>query len=213
MLPDRKDDVIVTGFEPFDGRRRNRSWAVVERLAGRAGVHPVQLPVDYARLKDVVPRLATRRPRCLLLIGESAAETLCVEQVALNVVDCDRRDNSGLKPESDVLVPGGPLALRASWDARAVARKIREFGIAATASFHAGTFACNAALYLALHTLSPETAVGFLHVPYRPWPLGIRLGLLVRGVERCLEALLDAAQVGIAADGRVGRYAPSPARR
>jgi hypothetical protein len=65
---------------------------------------------------------------------------------------------------------------------------------------------------LGLHSLRPDTAVGFLHVPYRPWPLGMRLDLLVRGVERCLEVLPDAVQPGIAADGPVGRSAPSPGR-
>ena len=180
---------VVAGFEPFDGRGRNRSWEVVRRMAVRPGLETHQLPVDYARLRELLPGLASRQPRRLLLLGESAADNLCVEQVALNVLDRDRPDNSGSKPPAEAVVAGGPLALRAPWDARAVARTLNEGGIAATASFHAGTFACNAALYLALHSLGRQTAVGFLHVPYRRWPLGVRLGHLLRAVDLCLEAL------------------------
>jgi pyroglutamyl-peptidase len=180
---------VVAGFEPFDGRGQNRSWEVVRRVAVRPGLETVQLPVDYARLRELVPGLASRQARRLLLIGESAAGALCVEQVALNVLDRDRPDSSGSQPSAEAIVAGGPLALRAPWDARAVARRLNEAGIAATASFHAGTFACNAALYLALHALGHQTAVGFLHVPYRRWPLGVRLGLLLRAVDLCLEAL------------------------
>jgi pyroglutamyl-peptidase len=184
---------IVAGFGPFDGRRQNRSWEVVRRIPARAGLETLQLPVDYAKLKELVPPLAGRALRCLLLVGESPADTLSVEQVALNAVDRDRADASGRKPDEGTLVAGAPLALLSRWDARSVARQITLSGVPATASFHAGIFACNAALFLALHTLDQRTAVGFLHVPYRRWPLGIRMAGLLRAIEVCLEALGGAA--------------------
>src|SRR5437867_4362483 len=108
--------ILVAGFEPFDGRPQNRSWEVVRRIPARPGLETLQLPVDYARLKEAVPRLADREPKCLLLVGESSGDTLSVEQVALNVVDCERADNSGRKPDGETLVAGAPLALRAQWD-------------------------------------------------------------------------------------------------
>jgi pyrrolidone-carboxylate peptidase len=62
-------------------------------------------------------------------------------------------------------------------------------GIPAVASFHAGTFACNAALYLALDA-AVTPAVGFLHVPYRRWPFGLALSKLVQAAELSLATLL-----------------------
>lgn len=184
--------VVVAGFEPFDRRSRNRSWEVVRRLGVRPGLEIVQLPVNFAGLKRAVPDLTTRELRRILLVGESSADTICVEQVALNVIDTDTPDNAGRKPQAETIVVGGPLALRTSWDARAVARRLNASGLPAAASFHAGTYACNAALYLAIHALSEHTRVGFLHVPHRRWPLGLRLGVLLRAVELGLEALTGA---------------------
>jgi pyroglutamyl-peptidase len=191
---------VVAGFEPFDGRRQNRSWEVVRRIPARAGLETLQLPVDYAKLKDLMVPLAGRDLQCLLLVGESPCDAVSVEQVALNAVDCDCADESGRKPDDETLVAGAPLALRARWDARSVARQIRYCGVPATASFHAGTFACNAALFLALHTSDHRTSVGFLHVPYRRWPLGIRMAGLLRTIEVCLEALGGAVQHRASAD-------------
>lgn len=123
------------------------------------------------------------------MVGESPGRTVAVEQVALNLVDMDRPDNSGQKPPSETLVADAPLALRASWDARAVAARINAAGIPATASFHAGGYACNAALYLALASFGDEVRAGFLHVPYRRWPRGLRLPALTRAIEICVDAL------------------------
>jgi pyroglutamyl-peptidase len=109
--------------------------------------------------------------------------------VALNIADSDRADNAGVKPRMESLVPDGPLALRATWDARAVAQRLNEHRVPAVASFHAGTYACNAALYLALHGSSARAPVGFLHVPLRRWPLGMRMGRLLRAVDICREML------------------------
>lgn len=180
---------VVTGFEPFAGRSRNRSWEVVRRIPARPGLQTLQLPVDFARLKEAVPQLMDRKPCGLLLVGESSSEQVCVEQVALNILDSDGPDNAGARLRSAAIVSGGALALRTPWDAQAVARKLNESGISASASFHAGTFACNAALYLALHSLGDHVAVGFLHIPHRRWPFGLRMGLLLRAVEVGLEAL------------------------
>jgi pyroglutamyl-peptidase len=189
-----RDSILVAGFEPFEGRRKNRSWEVVRRIPPRAGLDRVQLPVDHQRLIALMPTLVARAPRAVLLLGESPRRSLSVEQLALNVRDCDRADNSGAKPTVETILAQGPLALRATWDARAVAHRLNEGGVPAVASFHAGAFACNAALYLALQFRAQQTAVGFLHVPHRRWPLGVRLSALVQAAETCIEALLANAR-------------------
>jgi pyroglutamyl-peptidase len=182
---------VVTGFEPFEGRRRNRSWEVVSRLGAHAQVQVVQLPVSFGRLGESIAELADRPLVGLLMLGESRAARICVEQVALNIADSDRPDNAGAKPRTEPLVPDGPLALRATWNARAVAQRLNENRIPAAASFHAGTYACNAALYLALHGLAARVPVGFLHVPRGRWPLGMRMGQLLRAVDVCRELLIE----------------------
>src|SRR6185436_11120449 len=123
---DQGKPFLVTGFEPFGGRSRNRSWQVVERLQGRPGLQILQLPVDFARLQAEIPRLMQAQPRGLLLLGESPAERPCVEQLAVNIVDSEAPDNAGLAPRMAAVVEGGPAELRASWDAQRVARRLGE---------------------------------------------------------------------------------------
>jgi pyroglutamyl-peptidase len=181
--------IIVAAFEPFDGRARNRSWETVRRMPQRPGLEKIQLSVDLTRLQQALAPLLQRRPRAILLLGESPAPTTCVEQVAINVFDVDR---SPARQRATPLTPvraGGALALQASWDARALAGRLNGAGIPAVASFHAGTFACNAALYLALDA-AVTPAVGFLHVPYRRWPFGLALSKLVQAAELSLATLL-----------------------
>ena len=181
--------IVITGFEPFGGRRLNRSWEAVRRLRSAPHQETRQLAVDYRRLRDQVAELCERQPAVVLMVGESPGRTLAVEQVALNLVDVDRPDNSRRKPTSETLLPEAPLALRASWDARGVAARITAAGIPAAASFHAGAYACNAALFLALASVGEDARVGFLHVPYQRWPRGVRLWALTRAIEICAESL------------------------
>ncbi len=180
---------IVAGFEPFGGRKRNRSWEAVRRLPDRPGLERACLPVDFARLGPAIDALLAGSPRALLLVGEVTGRPFRVEQVALNVADSRGPDNARRAPEREPLVEGAPLALWAPWNARVIAARIESDGNAAVGSWHAGTFACNAALFLGLQRAQGGTAVGFLHVPRNRWPRGPRLGRVVRAIEVALEAL------------------------
>src|SRR5262249_53232761 len=144
-------DVLVTAFEPFDGRARNRSLDAVRLLAAR-GLPTETLPVDFARLPALVPPLVERARRALVLVGESTrARRPTLERTALNAAAARPADNAGAQPRDAEVVPGGPLALAARWPGAALARALRDAGHPVDVSFHAGTYACNAALYLALH--------------------------------------------------------------
>ena len=180
---------IVAAFEPFDGRAINRSQQVLQKLQADpalAGVETVLLPVDFLRLPASVSALTARRPRALLLMGEAARDKVCIEQIALNIADSDTADNAGRVLHAERLVPDGVLALHANWDARTLAERLNAAGIPAAASFHAGTYACNASLYLSLHELAgTDTRVGFLHVPIK----GLKPAMLVRAAKACLLAL------------------------
>jgi pyroglutamyl-peptidase len=190
--------VVLTGFEPLDGRQLNRSWELVRRFRGRPGVDVFRLPVDFAQVEELVAGILSRAPRALLMVGESPIAELRVEQVALNVADAERADNAGHLPQSEAVVSGGVLALRTSWNARRLAGRLHQEGIPATVSFHAGTFVCNAALYSTLHQClqaaaasRPAPAVGFLHVPNSRGPSGLGTTNLARAVELGIEDLLS----------------------
>jgi pyroglutamyl-peptidase len=165
--------VIVCGFEPFGGRPTNRSWEVVEALAAYAppgSYEAVRLPVDFAALARLVPGLVRRAGRALVMLGEAGGtDAVQVERVGLNVVHARIPDNLGAQPAYEEVVPAAPLARFARWDAEACARVLAAAGVPVRVSHHAGTYACNTALYLALDAAesgggAPAT-IGFVHVP------------------------------------------------
>jgi pyroglutamyl-peptidase len=165
--------VLVTAFEPFGGERLNASWEAAKLIDGwRCGdsIVAVQpLPVAYeicvARLVETVERL---QPRAVLLTGQAARRgTVSVERFARNRPGVSERDPSG----GLVFAMTGPSVLEATVSAAAVARAIREAGVAARISTDAGAYVCNHLYYGALRHLaaaSPATAAIFVHLPAAP---------------------------------------------
>lgn len=191
IVPAAEAETIIAAFEPFGGRRKNRSWEAVRRLQLTNGQHRCRLPVDFVLLHESLEQIAARGPRALLLVGEAPGRRLRVEAVGLNLLDAERPDNAGRTPRGQALLPDAPLALPARWNAGDVARRLESAGIPAVPSYHAGTFACNAALYLSLCLLPKGCPVGFLHVPRHGWPRGPWLRTVIRGVEEAAAALTE----------------------
>jgi pyroglutamyl-peptidase len=185
-------DAYLTGFAPFGGRAKNRSWEIARRVELPDRMEVVQLPVDFARLRAAIAPLLATRPQALLLLGEAPIREVAVEEVALNRIHTIGSDNAGIAPRGVEIVAGAPLALRAGWEAEGVAEAMRSVGVPARASFHAGTFACNAALYHALHMVT-GTAIGFLHLPRNYSGPGTEIASLVKAVRVAMNALLPGA--------------------
>jgi pyroglutamyl-peptidase len=160
--------LIVTGFEPFGGRLVNRSWEVLQRVEGPAGLERVQLPVDFDRLAALVPGLLAGKPRALLMVGESGTQDIQVETIARNIINPSDHVTLRKRPDYRCVCADGPAAYEARWDAAAIIGAIEGAGVRVSISHHAGTYACNAALYHALHTAAITqalTRIGFLHIP------------------------------------------------
>lgn len=188
----------IAAFEPFGGRSRNRSWDVARRVRRPAGVELAQLPVNFSLLGEALSSLIATHPLGILLLGEAPIREIAVEGLAINRIHAEGADNSGAAPKGVEVVPGGVLALSVRWDTTAVSEAIRSLGIPARASWHAGTFACNAALYHALHcteglSSGHPTRVAFLHLPRSYRGAGTDVASLARGVERGLNLLLSDA--------------------
>ncbi len=165
--------ILVTGFGPFAGLRENPS-AVVARDAGArrvAGVRLVArvLPVSYAGADARVAALCKRlRPDGVLSLGVAlGAPVIRVETTALNRADFRVADARGVMAET-IPSPDGAAARVATYNAPAVLQAIREAGVPATLSHHAGTHLCNLTLYHFLGTLPPDRPAGFLHLPLFP---------------------------------------------
>ncbi|MEO6955022.1 MAG: pyroglutamyl-peptidase I [Polyangia bacterium] len=179
---------VVAGFEPFGGRRRNRSERAVRRLAGMPDVEVATLPVSFARLACALEGLFADDPELVLLCGESRrADEILVERFALNVADSRIPDNDGVLARGARLDHGGPLAREVQFDPTRVVEALRADGLRAAVSSHAGTFLCNAALYQAL--AHPRALVAFIHLPAQRRHLGA--GAAARGLRIALQVMAD----------------------
>jgi pyroglutamyl-peptidase len=172
--------LLVTAFEPFGGRTTNRSERVARLLAAQ-GVATRILPVDFARLAAAVPVLVQAHARqggsALVMLGEHRGDTMEVERVALNVLHARIADQAGQQPQAARVIADGaaPLALLSTFDSPArpatpdLVAALTAAGVPARLSHHAGTYACNAAYYLALHAgLGLPLRTVFCHLPVEP---------------------------------------------
>jgi len=180
--------ILLTGFEPFGGESVNPSWQVAQALDGwdcdGHRVHAVLLPCAFGdALVRLDAALAELQPDLVLCLGQAGGRTeISLERAALNVDDARIADNLGRQPIDLPVVAGGPAAYFTTLPIKAMARDLREAGVAAAVSNTAGTFVCNHVFYALMHRLATLPALagtrgGFVHVPYTPQQLAGRSGL------------------------------------
>jgi pyroglutamyl-peptidase len=101
----------------------------------------------------------------VLHLGQ-APGSACVqlERVGLNVAGPVGRDGA----EPPCLIEDGPVAYQSRLPLADWAAHLRSQGIPAVVSYHAGTYLCNAALYLTHHFTAQgghKTQAAFIHLP------------------------------------------------
>jgi pyroglutamyl-peptidase len=169
--------VLVTGFEPFAGRKANPSQHMCRVLADAApkgaGVTTRVLPVAYRRaFAPVAQALDGGRFRAALLLGLGAGRaTLDFERFAVNWRGGTSPDEDGLSLEGEKIDPAGPAAYLATAPVDELVVACRAAGAPAAASSHAGTFLCNQVFYQSLRHCDREDiqcSVVFVHLPLLP---------------------------------------------
>jgi pyroglutamyl-peptidase len=176
--------ILVTGFEPYGGRRVNPAHEIMCKLDGRiiggSLVAGRPLPVAFEPLKRRLTELLDElQPSAVIGLGLWPGEALIrLERVGLNLADCDTSDNEGKLLREDVISSNGAAARLATLPLRRIEQALLEAGIPARVTTTAGTFLCNACLYSLLEAAehrSPIPRCGFIHVPYLPEQVAERL--------------------------------------
>ena len=177
MTTNRPIRVLLTASAPFAGLPRSASHEVakaieVEGLAF-AELTVAILPVDYAAIPGLVDDLVENVvPDIAVGLGvELGAPTIRLETTALNFADFAIADNFGRFIRATVPFPHEPEARSGSWSAPSIAGQLRDAGIPAIVSHHAGTHLCNLTYYAllrGLQKLNPDALCGYVHVPLLP---------------------------------------------
>jgi pyroglutamyl-peptidase len=161
--------VLLTAFEPYDRWKANASWLALVHLTQNLPAQPQittrLYPVDFATLQARLADDLTANYDYALHLGQAPGSSrIQLEAIGLNI-----GGSSSQSPDQyRLLVDDGPVAYRTALPVSDWAVKLRRAGIPAQVSFHAGTYLCNATLYLTHYLIersSVKTQAAFIHVP------------------------------------------------
>ena len=161
----------MTAFEPYGGWEANASWlALVEltrALPAAIDVTTRLYPVDLDTMKSRLSQDLKANFDVAIHVGQAPhTAAIQLEEVALNIAT---GGNTVAANHSAIpVVEAGPVAYQCPLPVRSYAKRLRDEGIPTRASFHAGTYLCNATLYWSCHLaaeLDLPTRSMFVHIP------------------------------------------------
>lgn len=186
--------VLVTAFEPYDRWSENSSWQALVALTRNLPEEPKVVtrlyPVDFSKTKQRLAEDLEANYDYALHLGQAPGlGRIHLEAVGINVGGNSRQ----LPEEFSPLTTDGPVAYRSRLPLDHWAMLIREANIPAQVSYHAGTFLCNAMLYLSHYYVEKQkrkTRSVFIHLPLSNHQvLGERQDLASMSSETCAHAL------------------------
>ena len=166
--------IIVTGFAPFGSELINPSWEVARSLDGDVidglQVKSVRLPVNCVRAaRRVATGVVRYRPRAVLGLGQARGRpALSLERIAINLFQEGNAGQLDSRNAGQPVIANGPDAYFSRLPIAAILRALAKRKVPASVSLSAGAYACNAAMYAALHAMRrrPNLPVGFIHLPF-----------------------------------------------
>lgn len=201
-------NILITGFEPFDGEALNPSEEVIRYFGakstfGPAHIHTLCLPVTFeTSCEMVLESLAELQPTHLLMLGQGAKNgCIALETIAFNWIDARIPDATGLQPKGTRISDAQRSSHVTTLPTTEMLRRLRAQDIPAEKSFWAGSYVCNALFFKIMHHIaqqSLQTSAGFIHLPFlpeqcerNPRRIGLPLEKHLQGIACCLEACLD----------------------
>lgn len=176
--------ILLTGFEPFNGRDINPSQLVVEKIIEPENCILVKriLPVEYATTTRLLTELVeAEKPDILLSLGQAGnVPNIAIERVAINMDNGRASDGSSVLPDSSgdaavdrPILANGESAYFSNLPIWELVREVNAKDVACRASYSAGTFVCNHVMYIGAYLASQHADMrsGFVHVPFLPQQL------------------------------------------
>jgi pyroglutamyl-peptidase len=203
-----KNNILLTGFEPFDQDAINPSWEAVRALDGwrieGATVHARRISCVFgAALRELDAAIDELRPQLVIAVGQAGGRSeITPERVAINIDDGRICDNAGCQPIDEPVVAGAPVGYFSSLPIKAIVRDLRAAGIPAAVSNSAGTFVCNHLFFGLMHRIAtrpvPGLRGGFIHIPYLPEQAAPLSGMPSMSLDSVIAALRIAIGTSLA---------------
>jgi pyroglutamyl-peptidase len=181
-------NILITGFTPFDGREVNASW-VAASSSNREGINALEIPVVWGKPMRVLQSFCDNQcPQMIISLGEGREGWFDIETIALNTRN-ERVDNEGKLPAGEPIIPGAPDSISASINAGVLQRGLARHGYPIRISNNAGQFLCEETLFVLEHLRNRYQSlekVLFCHLP----PFGTSVH--IRGESRtCDQSVLE----------------------
>lgn len=164
-------NLLITAFEPFAGRSKNKSYEVAEYFDNSNSINVILLPVsfEHAHIK-VKNAISSKNYDLVIMLGETSAtkDFIRLERLALNFKDSENSDNMGISANEESIIPGAPGAYFTNFPIKSVCRELQRKGCKVKISNSAGTFVCNSLYYHILHYIEENkipTSALFVHLP------------------------------------------------
>lgn len=200
--------IMITGFEPFNGREINPSQLILEQLQAPEGVTLMKelLPVEFKKTREILKKcLEVYKPDIVISLGQAGNRPeINVERVAINLDNVrssngktELPDNAGERPVDQPIVEDGPAAYFSTLPVWEIVSAIQVAGVNAAVSYSAGTYVCNHVMYTVLHEAEnkyPEMKAGFIHVPFLPEQnpttgYTMKLDEMIKGVKVAIQTI------------------------
>ena len=157
--------ILLTAFEPYDQWRENSSWLALVELTrwfeSRAHVVTRRYPVHLQAASDRLRKDLLDQYDLAIHLGQSpGSPVLKLESTGLN-----------RRTDGTPLIEGAPAAYVTPLPLDRLRDSLLAQHIPAEVSHHAGTYLCNAILYLSQHIsaqLDLPTRAMFVHLPLAP---------------------------------------------
>ena len=161
--------VLVTAFKPYDSWPSNASWLALVELTKSKPKSPEittrLYDVDFDLVRDQLESDLAEDYDFALHIGQAPGSTrIQLEAFGINIGGHSRQ----LPDEFQPLIADGPAAYHSTLPLAQLALQLRDAEIPAQVSYHAGTYLCNATMYLSHHLIASrglKTQATFIHVP------------------------------------------------
>lgn len=161
--------VLITAFEPYDLWHANSSWLTLVELTQDLPSQPAittrLYPVDFAAVKEKLASDLRANHDVALHLGQAPGSTrIQLEAFAINVGGSSHQSPDEFRG----LVDGGPAGYQSALPLARWSGQLRDEGIPAQVSHHAGTYLCNATLYFSCYLaerMGLQTRSTFIHLP------------------------------------------------
>ena len=161
--------VLITAFGPYSCWSSNASWLTLveftKDIPNSVDVTTRLYPVDFNETRRLLEQDLRLGFDYALHLGQApGSASIQLETIGINVGGHSSQHPDEFQP----LVDDGPVAFRSQLPMPVLASKLRECGIPAHVSYYAGTYLCNATLYLShflVQQFACSTRSAFIHLP------------------------------------------------